>query len=264
MNVMIVDTHAHLEFPQFDADLENVILRAREADVVGIINIGTDLKTSQKSVAIAEAHDNVYAAVGIHPHDAAEAKDEDFEKLKTLLDHPKVVAIGEVGLDFYRNLSPQDLQRRVFRMFLDWAKETSKPLVIHTREAEDDILAILQDRGKCGWRGVFHCFPGDERMADKVINLGFHISFTGTITFKNSRSAEVVRHVPLEKLLVETDCPFMAPVPHRGKRNEPAYAQLVAQKIAEVKEMPLEQVAKQTTENAMNLFGIADLQRALK
>ncbi len=261
---MLIDTHAHLHFPQFDADLENVILRAREAGVVGIINIGTDLKTSLKSVAIAEAHENVYAAVGIHPHDAADACLEDVETLRTLLDHPKVVAIGEVGLDFYRNLSPQDVQRRMLRMFLDWAKETAKPLVIHTREAEDDILAILQDRGKSGWSGVFHCFPGDERMADKVINLGFHVSFTGIITFKNSHSAEVVRHVPLEKLLVETDCPFMAPVPHRGKRNEPAFAQLVAQKIAELKGTSFEQVAQHTTENAKNLFGIAFAEKEFK
>jgi TatD DNase family protein len=255
MSIPLIDTHAHLDFAQFDADRENVILRAQEANVIGIINVGTDLKTSQKSIAIAEVHENIFAAVGIHPHDAAEAGESDIETLRTFLDHPKVVAIGEVGLDFYRHLSPPDVQRRIFRMFLDWALETAKPLIIHTREAEEEILAILQNRSKFGWNGVFHCFPGDERLAAKVLEMGFHISFTGTITFKNSRSTEVMKLVPLERLLVETDCPFMAPVPHRGKRNEPAFAQLVAQKIAEVKGVPFDQVAKNTTENAERLFG---------
>jgi len=255
MSYQLIDTHAHLDFHQYDADREEVIARAREANVTRIITIGIDRQTSEKAIEIAENHHNIYAAIGIHPHDANEATDEDIEVLKELIQHPKVVAIGEVGLDFYRNISPPDVQRRLFRMFLDWSSEYGKPLIIHTREAEDEILTILKERSKSGWRGVFHCFPGDQKMAETVIEMGFLVSFTGNITFKNSRSLAVARDVPMERLMVETDSPFLTPVPHRGKRNEPAFINFVAQKIAEVKDIPVQQVARITTANAQNLFG---------
>ncbi len=254
MSYTLIDTHAHLDFHQYDADREQVIARARESNVAGIINIGIDLETSRKSIEIAEAHANIFATVGIHPHDAKDASEEDIETLQELLSHPKVVAIGEVGLDFYRNISPPDVQRRIFRMFLDWSQEFALPLVIHTREAEDAIINILKERSKSGWQGVFHCFPGDQHMAETVMEMGFYVSFTGNITFKNSRALEVARAVPLERTMVETDCPFLTPMPHRGKRNEPAYVNFVAQKLAEVKGLPVEEIARITTQNASALF----------
>ncbi len=256
MRNVLIDTHTHLDFNQYDADREEVVCRAKQADVAGMVTIGTDLKTSRKAVEIACQFRNVFAAAGIHPHDAGNATEEDFAELEELYKHPRVVAIGEVGLDYYRNLTKPEIQRRVLRRFLQWAREMDKPLIIHTREAEEDILAILRDMSKKGWRGVFHCFPGDLEMAEKVMDMGFYISFTGSITFKNSTATEIAKNIPLERLLVETDCPFMTPVPHRGKRNEPANVHYVAQKIAELKQIPFEKVAQYTTRNALELFGI--------
>ncbi len=256
MTPVLIDTHTHLDFDQFDADRNNVIYRAKQADVAGMITIGIDLDTSLKAMEIAEQYTNVFAAAGIHPHDAGEAKDEDLERLRELYQHPGVVAIGEVGLDFYRNLTKPDIQRKTFRFFLELAKELDLPLIIHTRDADNEILSILREKGKRGWRGVFHCFSGDVKMAEQVLDMGFYISFTGNITFKNSNSAAVAKHIPVERLLVETDCPFMAPVPHRGKRNEPAYVQFVAQRLAEIKGVSFENLARTTTKNAVELFGL--------
>ncbi len=254
MNEYLIDTHAHLDFNQFDGDRDMVLYRAEENGVRRIITIGIDLATSRKSIELAEQYPMVHAAVGIHPHDVAKASPADLEEIKALLEHPKVVAIGEVGLDFYYHHSPEDVQRKFLKIFLEWSLAGGKPLIIHTRDADAAVLGILRERSRAGWNGVFHCFSGDARMAEKVLEMGFHISFTGNITFKNSTSAAVMAKVPLERLMVETDCPFMAPVPHRGKRNEPAYVQLVAQKIAEVKGCAFHTVAAQTTGNAINLF----------
>ncbi len=254
MNPWLIDTHAHLDFNQFDADLEEVLYRAGMNGVRQIITIGIDLATSRKSVALAEKHAMVYASVGIHPHDVAKAGAEDLEEIESLLQHPKVVALGEVGLDFYYNYSPEEVQRKYLRLFLDWSLKKEIPLIIHTRDADEAILSILRERSRAGWRGVFHCFSGDAHMAERVLEMGFDISFTGNITFKNSAAAGVMRGVPLARLMIETDCPFMAPVPHRGKRNEPAYVQLVAQKIAEVKGCSFAAVAAATTANARELF----------
>jgi TatD DNase family protein len=259
MNPMLVDTHAHLDFQQFDADRSQVIERATEAEVKAIISIGIDLATSRKNLALAERYDQVYAAAGVHPHDVAAVQEDDLQELFELVQHPRVVAIGEVGLDYYRNLSPMELQRRYFRTFLDWSLETGKPLIIHTREAEEDVLRLLREKSRSGWRGVFHCFPGDMHLAEQVMELGFYISFTGVITFKNAKMAEVAREAPLDRIMVETDCPYMAPVPHRGKRNEPSYVQHVAQKLAELKNLPFASVAEATTANAQHLFGLKTL-----
>lgn len=256
MSSFLIDTHTHLDFQQYDADRELVIERAKDAQVKALLCVGIDLPTSRQAIAIAEHHPNLFASVGVHPHDACTVTGENLEQLRELVQHPKVVALGEVGLDYYRKLSPLDTQRRIFRVFLDWAKQTDLPLIIHTREADEDIITILRERARTGWRGVFHCFSGDQRMADKVLELGFLISFTGSITFQNSRSAEVVKHVPIEKLMVETDSPFMAPVPHRGKRNEPALVNYVAQKMAELKGLPYDEVARITSQNAIDLFGL--------
>ena len=256
MRPFLIDTHTHLDFEHYNGDREDVILRAKEADVKALLTIGTDLETSKKSIAIAESDFNIFAAVGIHPHDAVEADDEVLLELENMLDHPKVVAIGEVGLDFYRNISPPDVQKKVLKTFLTWSLEKNYPLIIHTREANEDIINVVRDKSRTGWSGVFHCFSGDEKMAEKVLEMGFYISFTGNITFKNSRSRDVMKTVPLEKLLLETDSPFLAPVPHRGKRNEPAFVNQVAQEIAKVKGISSDEVARITSENAIDLFGL--------
>jgi TatD DNase family protein len=255
-NNFLIDTHTHLDFDRFDADRDAVIQRAKLENVRAMITIGTDYKTSLAAVKIAEEHTNVFAAVGVHPHDAKSMTDSQFIKLKELLDHPKVVAIGEVGLDYHYDYSPRDVQRRVFRKFLDLSLATHVPLIIHTRESDEDVLDTIQAKAKKGWRGVFHCFAGDAHMASKVIELGFLTSFTGNITFKKSTSVHVMQTVPLDKLMIETDCPFMAPIPYRGKRNEPAYVVKVAEKISQVKEIPFDEVAAVTTQNAIDLFAL--------
>jgi TatD DNase family protein len=256
MTAALVDTHCHLDFDRYEPDRHEVIQRAFEADVVGLINISVDLKSALKSIEIAERYPNIYAAVGVHPNDAAEADEEDLDEILSLLQHPKVVAIGEVGLDLYRDYSPKEVQRKLFRRFLRWAMEFEKPLIIHNRDADEEILSLIENTAKSGWSGVFHCFSGDRNFAQRVLDLGFLISFTGTITFKNSTSTPVVKYVPIDRLLLETDSPFLAPVPHRGRRNEPAYVNFIARKIAEIKGLSVQEVAQQTTANAEELFAI--------
>ena len=254
---VLVDTHAHLNFDSFDEDREDVIRRAREAQIGAIINVAVDVPTSEASVALAEAHPEVWASAGVHPQDAHTLDDTGRQRLEELVRHPKVVAVGEVGLDFYRDYNPREVQEKVFREMLDLARMADLPLIIHTRDSMDRALEILEEKLAEGpLRGVFHCFSGGRSIIDRVLNLGFHISFCGNLTFKNSRLPEVLDAVPLERLLLETDSPFMAPVPHRGKRNEPAFVRLTARKIAEVKGVPLEEVVTRTTENAVRLFGL--------
>ena len=252
----LIDTHTHLDFDRFDGERDAVIDRARDENVKAMLTIGVDYKTSVAAVKIAEEYTNVFAAVGVHPHDAKSMTDEHFADLRDMLSHPKVVAIGEVGLDYHYDYSPRDVQRRVLRQFLDLSLDTQMPLIIHTRESDEDVLAVIQAKAKEGWRGVFHCFAGDEKMARKVIDLGFLVSFTGNITFKKSTSLHVMETVPLEKMMIETDSPFMAPVPNRGKRNEPAFVKIVAEKISEAKGISFEEVAQITTKNAIDLFGL--------
>lgn len=253
-NAPLIDSHTHLDFNHFDADRKDVILRAQENNVLALISIGIDIQTSRAALKIAQEYDNIFTSAGFHPHDANKMTSDDFDELEQLYSHPKVVAIGEVGLDYFYDYSPREIQRRVFRRFIDLAIEIRKPLIIHTREANEDVLSILKDRAKSGWNGVFHCFSGDENMARKVLDLGFYISFTGNVTFKNSRSLPVAKYVPTERMIVETDCPFLTPVPFRGKRNEPAFVNYVARKIAENKNMPFDEFAIMTTRNAKNLF----------
>lgn len=250
----LIDTHTHLYFDQYESDLDAVIGRAHGADVIAMLTVGIDYKSSLQAVQTAEQYDSIYAAVGVHPHDAKDMTDEQFEQCRELLQHPKVVAIGEIGLDYHYDYSPRDVQRRVFRRFLDLSLETRKPVIIHTREADEDIMDVIQSRCKHNWSGVFHCFSGDAAMAQKAIDLGFHISFTGNITFKRSRSITVAAALPLSRLMIETDCPFMAPVPKRGRRNEPAFVHYIAAKLAEAQDISLNKVAQVTTENAVSLF----------
>lgn len=254
----VIDSHVHLDFDSFDTDRADTILRAREAGVRQMLNIGTNLTTSRFSVELATNHPAIYAAVGTHPHDATEVNSESLHELKELFGHPKVVAIGEIGLDYFKMYQPIKIQERAFRLQLELALELNAPVIIHTRSADTETISLIKQVQPTGWNGVFHCFPGDIPMADQVLELGFHISFTGSVTFNNFKGLHVVRHVPLERLLLETDCPFMTPVPHRGQRNEPAYVHFVGQKIAQIKEIPFAIVARQTTENFRRLFQIQD------
>ncbi len=257
--MFLTDTHAHLDFPRFKSDRERVIERATAARVKAIINAGASLASSQASVALAEAYPQVYAAVGVHPHDAKTLTEEMLEELRALASHPRVVAIGEIGLDFYRDLSPRDQQRQVFKQQLALASEVGKPVIIHDREAHKEVMATLRGWVEGGHHlmGVMHCFSGDLAMAQEAIEMGFYISVAGPVTFKNARRLrELVRQLPLEKLLVETDCPYLTPHPHRGKRNEPAYVKLVAEEVARIKGSSLEEVACITSDNAQALFAL--------
>ena len=258
---MLIDTHAHLDFGQFDDDRNAVLDRAWQAGLIAVITIGIDLKTSRAAVALAEAHERVFATVGFHPHDAKRADAVALAELRELAQHPRVVAIGEMGLDFYRDRSPRDVQRRVFRRQLQIAAELGKPVVVHDREAHADTLEILQQwiaesqTTFSEYRGVLHCFSGNLALAQAVIELGFFIGVDGPITYRNARKLpDIVKALPLDRLLVETDAPFLTPHPHRGQRNEPAYVRLVAKKIADTKNLPLEEVAQATTANAKALF----------
>ena len=258
---MLIDTHAHLDFRQFDDDRNAVLDRAWQAGLIAVITIGIDLKTSRAAVALAEAHERVFATVGFHPHDAKTADDAALVELRDLARHSRVVAIGEMGLDFYRDRSPRDVQRRVFRRQLQIAAELGKPVVVHDREAHADTLEILRQwiaesqTTFSEYRGVLHCFSGNLALAQAVIELGFFIGVDGPITYRNARKLpDIVKALPLDRLLVETDAPFLTPHPHRGQRNEPAYVRLVAEKIADTKNLPLEKVAQATTANAKTLF----------
>ncbi len=249
----LVDSHAHLDFPQFDADREAVIERAREAGLVAILNVGTDLASSRAAVALADRYDFIYAAVGVHPHDAKTVTPAVLEDLRELARHPKVVAIGEIGLDYYRDLSPRPVQRRVFAQQLALAAELGLPVVVHSREAHDDVLAALQDWQGVG--GVLHSYSGGPERLEEVMALGFSIGLSGPVTFRKAhRLRAVAAAVPLDRLLVETDCPYLTPVPYRGRRNEPAYVRYVAEAVARARGVSVEDVARATTENARRLF----------
>jgi TatD DNase family protein len=251
----MIETHAHLDFPDFNGDREAAIQRAHDAGVHTIINIGTDFESCERILALAEQHDRLYAVLGIHPHDAKSWDgDRSAERLKRLADHPKVVGIGEIGLDYFRNHSPRDQQKAVFIEQVAIARELNLPIVIHNRDAFDDLFTILlRERGyEVG--GVMHCFSEGVEEASKTIDLGFHLSVNGILTYKNSSMAAVGQSSRLDRLLLETDCPFLTPHPHRGKRNEPSYIPLVAERLAQLRECPVGEVIAATDDNAARLF----------
>ncbi len=254
---MLFDSHAHLDDKRFADDRRAVIDRAAEAGLVGIINAGACMESSARSVALADKHDIIFAAVGIHPHDARDAKDEDYEQLAAWHSLPKVVAIGEIGLDYYYDLSPREVQQQVFIRQLDVARQLQKPVIIHDRDAHGDILAIVKKEAK-GLTGVFHCFSGSLEMAKEIIKLGFYVSFAGPVTFaKDGKLKEVAANIPLERLLVETDCPYLTPQPFRGRRNEPAYVEFTAAEVARVRGLEPAALAAAATANTKRLFGIS-------
>jgi TatD DNase family protein len=254
---MLIDSHAHIQGKEYAGEAAAVIARAREAGVETIIAVGGagDMSSNTEAVALAGSFPGVYATVGMHPHDAKDVGDEDLKTLKRLAASLKVVAVGETGLDYYYNHSPHETQRRVFSRFIHLAREAKMPIVVHERAAAAEAAELLRGEGKGEVQGVVHCFTGDYDAARRYLDLGFYLSFTGIITFKNADDLrDVVRKVPLERMFVETDSPYLTPVPHRGRRNEPAYVRLVAETIARVKNTSLEQTANVTTANARALF----------
>jgi len=252
---MLIDSHAHLEMPEFKKDLKEVLQRAKDSGVEYIFTVGTEKKDWKRALEIAQSNPSVYAILGVHPHNAKEIDDRTYPILKKLCQYEKVKAYGEIGLDFYRNHSPRDVQLGRFREQIGLAKELKLPIVVHDREAHRETLEILKSETAGEHGGVIHCFSGDEQMAVACIDMGFYISIPGSITYKNAGSFhEIVKRLPLESLLVETDAPFLTPVPFRGKRNEPSYVRYTAQKIAEIKKVPFEKVAEMTTENAIKVY----------
>ncbi|MCT4619478.1 MAG: TatD family hydrolase [Marinisporobacter sp.] len=254
---MLFDSHAHLDDRKFDKDREKIIENAKANGISYMVNPGADFESSVRSIELASKYDMIYAAVGIHPHDAEDVDDMTLALLKGLAKKPKVVAIGEIGLDYHYDHSPRDIQRDIFRKQIALAKEVKLPIIIHDREANDDVMSILKEEKAFDTGVVLHCFSGSAELARQYIKLGAYISIAGPVTFKNARkTVEVVERIPLEYLFVETDSPYLTPIPFRGKRNEMAYVKYVAEKIAEIKGLSLEEVAHQTTENAKKFFGI--------
>ncbi|MCL2837590.1 MAG: TatD family hydrolase [Oscillospiraceae bacterium] len=289
--MQLIDSHAHLDDRQYNNDRASVIEDIRASGITNVINIGADMRSSRASVKLAAEHDFIYATVGVHPHYAKSMTDESIAELKALAANPKVVAIGEIGLDYFRNNSPRDVQQYWFRKQLQLAKELNLPVVIHDRDAHADCIEILKSEigfpkneshcskffgkdeqpparrsfsdGFCPetsnegvLRGVMHCYSGSAEMAEQLINMGFYISFGGVVTFKNARVAiDALRMLPIDRLLIETDCPYLSPEPHRGERNTSAYMPLITQKVAEIKGLSYEEVCNITAENTRKLFG---------
>lgn len=254
---MLFDTHVHLNAEQFEEDLTEVIARAKEAGVSNMLVVGFDRPTITRAMELIEEYEFLYAAVGWHPVDAIDMTDADLDWIESLAAHPKVVAIGEMGLDYHWDKSPKDIQMEVFRKQIRLAKKVELPIIIHNREATADILTILNEENAAEVGGIMHCFSGSAETAKVCLEMNFYISLGGPVTFKNAKKPkEVAAEVPLERLLIETDCPYLAPHPFRGKRNEPAYVKLVAEQIAAIKQIPVEEVSRITTENAKKLFGM--------
>lgn len=285
----MIDSHAHLDFKEFDKDREETIKRFFENGGEKIINVGCDLKSSARSAALAKKYENIFASVGVHPHDAQTVDENTLKKLDELAENDKVVAIGEIGLDYFRNLSPREKQIEAFRAQLELAENHKKPVIIHCRAAYVELIEILKnyqpkaDEPRAHktpiWRGVVHCFLGSWPIAEELLKLGFYIGFTGAITYPKKVKIfddpldttrgkplvasevepeifKVIKNMPIDRILTETDCPYLAPVPHRGKRNEPSHVKYVAEKIAEIKGISVGKVEKATSENAKKLFKI--------
>lgn len=255
---MYIDTHVHLNADQYDEDLQEVIDRALNSKVEKMVVIGFDRKTIKRAIRLAEQYDFIYAVVGWHPVDAIDCTDEDLEWIEQLAAHDKVVGIGETGLDYHWDKSPRDIQQQVFRKQIQLAKRVDLPIIIHNREATEDVLTILREEDAQQVGGVMHCFGGSVETAQESIKMNFMISLGGPVTFKNAKKPkEVAAEIPLEHLMIETDAPYLAPHPYRGKRNEPSYVTLVAEEIARLKELPVETVAEATTKNAERFYKLS-------
>lgn len=254
-----IDTHVHLNADQYDEDLQEVIERALEAKVEKMVVIGFDRKTIERAMILADEYSFIYVVIGWHPVDAIDCTEEDLQWIEKLAAHEKVVGIGETGLDYYWDKSPKEIQQYWFRKQIQLAKKLQLPIIIHNRDATGDVVRILREENAHEVGGIMHCFGGSVETARECIDMNFMISLGGPVTFKNARQPkEVAKEIPLEHLLIETDAPYLAPHPYRGKRNEPAFVTLVAEEIALQKELTVEEVAKATTENAKKFFGICD------
>ena len=256
---MLVDSHCHLDFDAFSPERLDVIARAKAQGVGAMLTIGTKLSNFDDIRSIATSDDMIFCSVGVHPHEAEREGVSDPEQLIALSNHPKVIALGETGLDYYYDHSPKEIQQSNFRAHIEAARKTGLPLVIHTRNADGDMARILEEElDKGAFSAVLHCFSSGPELAVKALDMGFTISFSGIITFKNAQEVrQIARNVPMDRLLVETDAPYLAPAPNRGKRNEPAFVTYTAEKLAEIKGVPLDQIWRQTTDNFFNLFSKA-------
>ena len=252
---MLVDSHAHLDLPEFNDDRSEVVKRAKDNEICYILTVGINLESCSKAIELANSHDFIFASIGIHPHDSKEIDEDTYSSLRSMGSNRNVIAYGEIGLDFYRNLSPREVQIRRFREQINLADELGLPLIIHDRDAHKETLEILKEERAGNLGGIIHCFSGDYFMAKSCMDMGFYISIPGTITFpKALELQETAKKLPLSKMLIETDCPFLAPVPRRGKRNEPAFVKYVAEKIASLKRISFEEVAEITSRNFRDLF----------
>ena len=254
---MLFDTHAHLNDPAFDPDREELMAGLSDKGIGLVMNAGCSLESSKDIIQMAEKYPWLYASVGSHPDSADEVNEEVIEEYRQLCRHEKVKAIGEIGLDYYYEDIPRDIQKNAFRMQMALAKELDMPVIIHEREAHDDGMRIVKEFPTV--KGVFHCYSGSAEMARQLVNMGWYIGFTGVLTFKNARKAvETAASIPLDRIVLETDCPFMAPEPYRGKRNDPGYLPKMAEKLAEIRGISLEEVVKITTENAKRLYRFSE------
>jgi TatD DNase family protein len=253
---MLIDSHCHLDFPDFAEERDAIVARAKAAGVGRMITISTFVSRYDTYRAIAEAYDNVWFTVGTHPHQSHEEPEAPLEKLIELAQHPRCIGIGEAGLDYHYDRSPRDVAARVFRTHIAAARETGLPLVIHARDADEDVANILREEmGKGAFKALLHCFTASRMLAETGLELGLYVSFSGVVTFKNSQELrDIARDVPLDRILVETDAPFLSPVPYRGKRNEPAYVAATAATLAEVKGVSPDEFARATTQNVLRLF----------
>jgi TatD DNase family protein len=265
LNPKLIDTHAHLDFPQFDIDRDEVIARSLAAGISIINTIGVNVAASRKAIELAEKYSGVFASIGIHPQEAGKAKIEDIAILEELAHHPRVIGIGELGLDFYHNQSPREAQLKVLQWELEMARKVGLPIIIHCREAQEFMLPVIRDWAadhtpqKGTSRGVLHCFNADLATAEKYLSMGFYISLGAYIGYPSSRQLrETVKDIPLDRLVLETDCPFLPPQKHRGQRNEPSYVAITAGVLAEIKQLSVEEIAQQTTRNARVLFKLPE------
>jgi TatD DNase family protein len=249
-----IDTHAHLDDKKFDDDRETLIEKCKAHGVDYILDPAVNIETCGKVTALAEKHDFIFTALGIHPHDAKEANDTALTKIEMMLGYKKAIAVGEIGLDYHYDFSPHEVQKIVFRDFLRLAKKIKKPVIIHNRESDKDMLDILESEASPDLTGQFHCFSGDVAMAKRLLAMGFHISFTGSVTFPKNQYAETIEMIPLDRLLLETDSPYMSPVPFRGKRCDPTMIPKTVEKISEIKKISMEQIYTETYKNSINLF----------
>lgn len=256
---MLIDSHAHLDFPEFAGDMQGVLDRARQNGVTRVITIGIDAASSAAAADLALAHPSIYATAGIHPHDARHLTPGETDALRAIALRPKVLAIGETGLDYYRNRQPREIQRNCLRMQIELARDLKLPVVFHIREAFDDFFTIASEYASVLEGSILHCFSGDWKTARRCLDMGFHLSIPGTVTFSKAETQQdVARKAPLDRLLVETDAPYLAPVPYRGKVNEPSYVLHTARKIAELRGMAFEDLATATTANTLRAFHIPE------